>query len=261
MVAIFEDRGARNRIVWGTLGLAAAGSVVGLNVAILRNLQPIRRHTLTMSANWALCGFFFLTTREALLVEQRQKNDTLNLRISQTRDSDEMFSSAIAGGLTGGILAFISRGKKSSAITGAMFFGALGALGQFIYTKANHRRQQIIIEKMLLAEHPKTRSSLSAGPLSVKEEASGDGASESNADSESGSIVARMRRALSVDPITLLPDWFPVRRIPSDEYRDILVLRQEEIQYELKRLRQAIDDMDRREQVLLQRLKEHRQAK
>ncbi|KAJ1838476.1 hypothetical protein LPJ73_007067, partial [Coemansia sp. RSA 2703] len=148
MSALLADRDARRRILTGTAAMAVVGSAVGLNVAILRDLQPITRHTLTMSANWAFCSLFFLTTREALLAEQRSRNDTLHLRMSQTRTSDEMFSSVIAGGLTGGMLAFISRGRRQSAITGAAFFAAVAAAGQFAYTKANHRRQQMILSRM-----------------------------------------------------------------------------------------------------------------
>ncbi|KAJ2861973.1 hypothetical protein FB639_005443, partial [Coemansia asiatica] len=99
-------------------------------------------------------------------------------------------------------------------------------------------RQQIIVDR-IMAENK-----------SLQQE------QESVLADESNSLVARLRRALSVDPITLLPEWFPLRRIPSDEYREILELRKEEIRFELSRLRGIVDDMDRREQALLRKLTE-----
>ncbi|KAJ1721881.1 hypothetical protein LPJ53_003661, partial [Coemansia erecta] len=185
MSAVISDPDARRRILAGTASMAAVGGAVGLNVAILRNLQPIARHTLTMSANWTLCSLFFFTTREALLAEQRSRNHTLHLRMSQTRSSDEMFSSVIAGGLTGGMLAFISRGRRQSAITGAAFFAAVAAAGQFAYTKANQRRQQMIISRM------------HSGSVSEPQMPENKQDEEEEKQQQSTSIVSRLRRAVA----------------------------------------------------------------
>ncbi|KAI7823415.1 hypothetical protein BX661DRAFT_186555 [Kickxella alabastrina] len=238
MSAILGDRNARKRIILGTLGLGAAGGAIGLNVAILKNLQPIARHTATMAGNWSLCGLFFFTTREALLAEQREKNQAMNLRISQTRENDEMFSSALAGALTGGTLAFISRGRRKSVVSGAVFFGLVAVIGQFAFTKFNHRRQQIIIREM--AAENKTKQQ---GNIAVE---------TADDEAESMSIIARVRRAVSVDPITLLPEWFPLRRIPRRNTARCW----EEVRFELRRLRSIIDDLDRREQNLMSRLQQ-----
>ncbi|KAJ1919327.1 hypothetical protein LPJ71_001549, partial [Coemansia sp. S17] len=73
MSFLLKDRDARKRILWGTAGLGVAGAAIGLNLAILRNLQPIRRHALTMATNWSLYGLFFLTNREAILHERLAK--------------------------------------------------------------------------------------------------------------------------------------------------------------------------------------------
>ncbi|KAJ1822289.1 hypothetical protein LPJ56_000880 [Coemansia sp. RSA 2599] len=236
---ILTDRDARNRIILGTLGFGAIGGALGLNIAILRNLQPISRHTLTMATNWSLTGLFFLTTREALLSEQTTRpRDTAAARLSATREHDQMFSSILAGGLTGGVLNFVARGSRKSFVSGALGFAVLAAGGQYAYTLANRRRQQIIVDKIM-----KERGG-------AAEEEAVEGATAD----EGASVVARLRRALSVDPITWLPEWFPLRRIPEAEYREILELRREEIRYELRRLRAIIDDMDCREQTLMRKL-------
>ncbi|KAJ1643524.1 hypothetical protein LPJ64_004702 [Coemansia asiatica] len=233
--SILANRDARNRIILGTLGFGAIGGAIGLNIAILRNLQPIARHTLTMAANWSLTGLFFLTTREALLLEQHTSRRPT---FSVAREHDQMFSSVLAGGLTGGILNFVARGNKKAFVSGALGFSVLAAGGQCLFTLANRKRQQIIVDR-IMAENK-----------SLQQE------QESVLADESNSLVARLRRALSVDPITLLPEWFPLRRIPSDEYREILELRKEEIRFKLSRLRGIVDDMDRREQALLRKLTE-----
>ncbi|KAJ1747543.1 hypothetical protein GGH19_004556 [Coemansia sp. RSA 1807] len=233
-MSTFGDPAARRRVLWGTLGLGGLGAAIGLNIAILKNLQPIARHTLTMSANWTIYGLFFLTTREMLLAEQYGKNRDLRLQVSQTRDADKMFSSTMAGMLTGGMLALVVRRTRRAAVSGALFFGAISAVGQLTYTALNHRRQQWIIRKMGYSTTAET---------------------EPKPD-ESMSLAARLRRAVSVDPITWLPAWFPVRRISSPEYRSILQARQEELTFEMRGLRETIASMDQREQVLLQRLNE-----
>ncbi|KAJ1839916.1 hypothetical protein LPJ70_004875 [Coemansia sp. RSA 2708] len=231
MVGI-SDKQARNRVIWGTAGMGALGAAIGLNLAILKNLQPITRHTLTMSANWTIYGLFFMTTREMLLAEQRGKNDDLKLRLSQTRDADELFSSTVAGVLTGGMLSFVVRRTRAAAVSGALFFGAVSAAGQLSYTALNRRRQQWIIRKMGLETT----------------------AAEEEKPDESMSLAARIRRAVAVDPITLLPDWFPLRRISTDEYRSMLSARREELVFEMRELRNTVASMNQREQQLLARL-------
>ncbi|KAJ1959580.1 hypothetical protein GGI12_004264 [Dipsacomyces acuminosporus] len=196
-----------------------------------------------MATNWSLCGLFFLTTREALLQEQKQKNQQLHLRFSQTRDNDEMFSSVIAGGLTGGILAFISRGR-GAIFSGVGLFAFVSAVGQYSYTRMNRRRQQIILDNL-------TKQGTTAEDYEKKEQKE-----EEEGDEESDSIIAKIRRALTKDPIERLPKWFPVRKIQSEEYREILLMRKEEIDIELKHLREAIAAMNQREEQLLERLAE-----
>ncbi|KAJ2826349.1 hypothetical protein IWW50_002402 [Coemansia erecta] len=228
----FGDPDARSRVLWGTLGLGSLGAAIGLNIAILKNLQPITRHTLTMSANWTIYGLFFLTTREMLLAEQYDKNKELRVHGSRTRYADELFSSSVSGMLTGGVLAAVVRRTKGAAVSGALFFGAVSAVGQVVYSALWQRRQQWIIRRMGYD--------------------TGEGESEADV---SMSIAARLRRAVSVDPITWLPEWFPVRRISSPEYRSMLLARREELVFEMRGLQQTIDSMDRREQALLLRLK------
>ncbi|KAJ2693595.1 hypothetical protein H4R19_005998 [Coemansia spiralis] len=222
--------GRWRRVAWGTAGAGAVGGAVGLNLAILRNLQPIQKHTATMAGNWALFGMLFLTTRELLLAEQTTKNDHLQLRISHTRDHDEMFSSTVAGALTGGTLSFIARRSRAAAATGAVFFAAAAATGQFAVARLNRYRQQRIIRHM--------------------------DAARGLPGSEHQSWVARLRAAVMVDPVSWLPDWFPIRRISSAEYRQMLTDRRSELQAEAAALHNAIAAMDRREQALIHHLQD-----
>ncbi|KAJ2078787.1 hypothetical protein H4R24_004230 [Coemansia sp. RSA 988] len=77
---------------------------------------------------------------------------------------------------------------------------------------------------------------------------------------ESSSVAARLRKMLSTDPIAMLPDWFPVRRISSDEYRTMLNARREELLFEIRQLQDTILFMSHREQLLLSRLREEESA-
>ncbi|KAI9502683.1 hypothetical protein GGI25_003538 [Coemansia spiralis] len=235
MVAVFEDRQARRRILWGTLGLATLGGAIGLNYSILKHLQPIPRHTLTMAANWATFGLVFFSIRESLLVEQQAKNKPLDLRFSITRDHDEMFSSITSGFVTGATLSFITRRTKNAAVTGALFFSVMAGVGQFAYTKINRKRQRVILDKMESSETPRVLDLVRSD--------------------ESTSLVARLRRKM-VDPVTLLPEWFPLKRLSSEEYRAMLTVRKDELVLEVAQLRASIADMNRREDTMLARLRE-----
>lgn len=47
--------------------------------------------------------------REAFLAFQRSKNPQFGLKDSQTQDADALFSSAVAGATTGGLLSAVAR--------------------------------------------------------------------------------------------------------------------------------------------------------
>ncbi|KAJ2658443.1 hypothetical protein IWW48_004023 [Coemansia sp. RSA 1200] len=273
MSTVLHDKRTRRRILLCTAGLATAGGVIGLNIAILKNLQPIYRHTLTMTANWAVYGVFFFTVRETLLYDQKRKGEALDLHFSLTRDHDEMYSSLCSGMVTGATLSFIARRTKGAAFSGAVFFGLVSAAGQFLYTRMNRSRQAIILER--LASKEKVASSLSNLDKNSSSATGGDSDyNYGNVDPNtrptlihllkgttvpadwSDSPIAKLRRRLQIDPISLLPEWFPMRRISFDEYHTMLVERKRLVFEELAQLRSAIADMERREKVLLQRLRE-----
>ncbi|KAJ2030788.1 hypothetical protein GGI03_005523 [Coemansia sp. RSA 2337] len=235
MSFLLKDRDARKRILWGTAGLGVAGAAIGLNLAILRNLQPIRRHALTMATNWSLYGLFFLTNREAILHERLAKKESLHLRpLLSARETDEMFSSVVAGGITGGILSFITFGRRAAIFSGIGFFAVVSAAGQYSFTVWNRWRREKILRDMAGRQH--------------------GAVIESDAEGLFARMGAKMRQLLLVDPISRLPDWFPLRRLSSTEYRGILELRREEVRTELNSLRAAISAMDSREQALLSKL-------
>ncbi|KAJ2776604.1 hypothetical protein H4R18_005583 [Coemansia javaensis] len=227
-MAAQEAGGARTwrRVAWGAGAAGAAGAAVGLNVAIVRNLQPIARHALTMGANWALLGAAFVAAREALLAEQAAKNARLRLRAAQTRAGDELFSSAVAGAVAGAALAFAARRTRAAAATGAVAFGALAAAAQAALTAANDARQTRILRRMGV---------LPAAPPQP-------------------SLAARARALVAADPVALLPDWFPLRRLAPGEYRAMLLRRRAELLADVAALRAAAEALDAREHALQQQL-------
>ncbi|KAJ2891977.1 hypothetical protein IWW38_003399 [Coemansia aciculifera] len=190
-----------------------------------------------MSANWSLYALFFLTNREALLHERLEKKEYLHLRpLLSARETDEMFSSVVAGGITGGILSLISMGRKAAIFSGIGFFALVSAAGQYSFTLWNRWRRERILREMAGKQH---------GAAVVEE-------------SKDSGVMAKMgkrvRQALAVDPISRLPDWFPLRRLSSSEYRGILELRREEVRAELSSIRVAIDAMNVREKALISRI-------
>ncbi|KAJ2155948.1 hypothetical protein GGF46_005503 [Coemansia sp. RSA 552] len=221
-IDIWKDGQAQRRVLWGTCGIATVGAAVGLNVAILKNLQPITRHTLTMAGNWGLCALLFFAIREPLLAEQQKKGEQLGRRRLENVEGDRLFSSTVAGALTGAMVGFAARRTKAGAVSGMALLGCMSAGGQVAATYLNKYRQRLIIRQSGLSPEP-----------------------------ESVSWATRVRSALAIDPITLLPDWFPLRRISSTEYREMLLARREELTFELVQLRESTAAMDRRVEALI----------
>ncbi|KAJ2556764.1 hypothetical protein EV175_001781 [Coemansia sp. RSA 1933] len=251
MATAFHDKDSRKHILWGTVGLAAIGGTIGLNIAILKNLQPVRHHARLMAANWALYGAVFLSSRELLLYDKRKRFESIDLPLWLSRDHGEMIVTVFCGSFTGGAMAFLKRRTKGGAASGALIFGLASAAGQLIYSALNRRRQSIILQRMQMqdsgsryAEDTPHITDLIRGRLKDEE------------DYRSGSIISRFRRRFLVDPISLLPEWFPMRRIPPDEYHRMLVERKQLVFEELEQLRLAIADMRKREVYLIQRLRD-----
>jgi hypothetical protein len=63
-----------------------------------------------------MCGIDFPGMREAFLAFQRSKNPQFGLKDSQTQDADALFSSAVAGATTGGLLSAVARTLLSNKI-------------------------------------------------------------------------------------------------------------------------------------------------
>ncbi|CAG8665614.1 12734_t:CDS:2 [Cetraspora pellucida] len=95
---------SRNRIYTGTFLSVSAGATCGGLVAFFYN-RSFLRYTVATGINCGIFGFSFFTIRELCLAHQ-QKNKPRN---SDTRNVDELISSIIAGGLTGGLFSTIIR--------------------------------------------------------------------------------------------------------------------------------------------------------
>lgn len=145
MRSLIEDSDALRRIGSSTLVFATGGAITGASIALIRN-ESIPRFTFSTALNCTIVSLTFCTTRESFLAYQQSHNPEFGLKDSQTRDWDELLSSAIAGGVTGSLLNTLVRGPRG-AIPGLVGFGILCSAGQFAFTKARHFRQSMILDK------------------------------------------------------------------------------------------------------------------
>lgn len=141
-----------------------AGATTGATVAVLKN-APVKQFAVATGLNCGAFGATFfrklmpsskkkegqklthsqIVVRETFLTYQQSKNPQFGLKDSQTRDIDELISSAMAGATTGGLLSAAYRGPKGAA-PGAVMFGLICTGLQVAYTGANKWRQTMILE-------------------------------------------------------------------------------------------------------------------
>ncbi|KAJ1918810.1 hypothetical protein H4219_002349 [Mycoemilia scoparia] len=235
---VFSDKRSCKTILIGTGSAAATGATLGFSIAILKNLRPAGNRAFAMGLNWAICGFVFFTTRQTLLLEQKTKNIDYNLNDSQTRDVDELFSSTVAGVLTGSVIGGITRGR-AGLFSGAVGLGATTFAGQYVYTKLYRRRQEIILSQ----NPPRTNDSDEVANLPQQK-------TPVNDQEEPKSLGGKLRTILTTDPLTYAPTWFPIRRIPRDEYRSMLEQQMCDVTQRLDSIEIAIQHVDKMEQVL-----------
>ncbi|KAI8880976.1 hypothetical protein K501DRAFT_254110 [Backusella circina FSU 941] len=131
-------------VILGTGLSALAGATTGATVAVLKN-APVKQFATATGLNCGVFGATFFLVRETFLTYQQSKNPQFGLKDSQTRDIDELISSAMAGATTGGLLSAAYRGPKGAA-PGAVMFGLICTGLQVAYTGANKWRQNRILE-------------------------------------------------------------------------------------------------------------------
>ncbi|KAJ1673791.1 hypothetical protein EV182_004551 [Spiromyces aspiralis] len=230
--------------------LGVVGSILGLNIAILRNFRPAGKRALSMGSAWALYGLIFFTARQSLLLEQKAKNVEYNLKYSQTRDADELFSSTVAGIITGGFIGGITRGRRGM-LSGMLLFGSASLMFQHLYTRLYRQRQQIILKSQDDAN--RLPSSEDGSRIVDSQTAKQSGTGE---EPEPTSWGGKLRRLLTTDPLSHLPNWFPIRKIPKDEYHQMLESKLVNIDQRLESIQHTLDYIDNQELKLQEQLKQ-----
>lgn len=142
------DKEVGKDLIKGTLLAGAFGATAGTVVGIMQQ-KPVPGYAFSGALNASLFGMTFVAFRESFLRFQRGKNPYFGLKDSQTMDIDQLWSSTVAGALTGGILSALARGAKAVP-SGTFMFGVMGLGGQWILNKSNRYRQDTI----LAAENP-----------------------------------------------------------------------------------------------------------
>jgi hypothetical protein len=149
--------------------------------------------------------------RETFITYQRQKNSQFGLKDSQTKDIDALFSSALAGVTTGGLLSAAYRGPKS-VVSGAIMFGTICTGLQTIYTTANNWRQESILK---------------SGHL--------NGRSQQQEEEEK-----EKKEPFSIMKYINLPSWFPIHQLSEDEYNELLDVKLQTLEAELAELEKKL---------------------
>ncbi|CAH1756053.1 8651_t:CDS:10 [Entrophospora sp. SA101] len=123
------------------ISIAFAGATTGGFYALIRGNQSIIRTSLSTGLNCGIFGTVFFSIRESCLSFQRNKNAIYEISNAKMRDIDELISSSMAGGVTGGLLSSIAR-----IIPGFLTFSLMCGTGQFVYTKLYRLRQDLILK-------------------------------------------------------------------------------------------------------------------
>ncbi|RCH89451.1 hypothetical protein CU098_007757 [Rhizopus stolonifer] len=197
----------KNVIVGSSLA-AMAGGTTGATIAVLKN-APVKQWTISTGLNCGVFGATFFLVRETFITYQRQKNSQFGLKDSETKDMDAMFSSAMAGATTGGLLSAAYRGPKS-VLSGVVIFGSICSVLQGIYTKGNHWRQDAIIQQMNPVVEP------TPSP-------------------------PQQKKGFSIMQYIQLPAWFPIHQLSEEEYNELLDTKLQTLEAELAELEQKLN--------------------
>ncbi|KAI8997488.1 hypothetical protein BDB01DRAFT_771292 [Pilobolus umbonatus] len=201
-------------VIYGSAAAGLAGGAIGATMGVLKN-APVKQYSISTGINCGIFGATFFIVRESFLGYQRSKNPQFGLKDSQTKDFDTMFSSAMAGATTGGLLSAISRGSKSVP-SSAILFGALCTGLQAVYNTGNNWRQESILK---------------SGDL--------DGRyvlSKEKKESEGFSILKHIH----------MPSWFPIHQISEEEYEELLDTRLQTLEAELAELERKLRESEKK---------------
>lgn len=153
--------------------------------------------------------------RETFITYQRQKNSQFGLKDSETKDIDALFSSAMAGVTTGGLLSAAYKGPKS-VLSGAVMFGAICTGLQTIYITGNNWRQDQILKSGQLD-----------GQFIVEE-------------ANQAKEKVEKKEPFSIMKYINLPSWFPIHQLSEEEYNDLLDTKLQTLEAELAELEKKL---------------------
>ncbi|KAI8335298.1 hypothetical protein BC941DRAFT_429945 [Chlamydoabsidia padenii] len=183
-----------------------AGATTGATLAVLKN-GSVKAYATSTGVNCGVFGATFFIIRESFLSYQRKQNPVYGLKDSETRDIDDLVSSAMAGVTTGGLLSAAFRGSRG-VLPGCVLFGTICTGGQWIYSAANRWRQDTIVQSGLL---------------------------DLPADQD---IPTK-----SIWDAIVIPSWSPIRKLSNDEYNALLDAKlktlEEDIQQIEREMRQS----------------------
>ncbi|KAG2237598.1 hypothetical protein INT48_004501 [Thamnidium elegans] len=200
-------------VVFGTGLTALTGATTGATIAILKN-APVKQYAISTGLNCGVFGATFFMVRETFITYQRKQNFQFGLKDSETKDIDALFSSAMAGATTGGLLSAAYKGPKS-VVSGAVMYGAICTGLQVMYTAGNNWRQQWILEGGV--DRPVTNK----GPEQPKE-------------------------VFSIMKYINLPSWFPIHQLSEEEYNDLLDTKLKTLEAELAQLEKEIQSSNKK---------------
>ncbi|KAJ2961057.1 hypothetical protein NQZ79_g3634 [Umbelopsis isabellina] len=232
-----------SNIVTGTSIAALFGAGTGSAMAVLRNAS-VKQFATSTAVNCGVFGVTFFSIRESYLAYQRSKNPQYGLKISQTQDADALFSSAMAGATTGGLLASAARGPRG-LIPGFFIFGAFCTTGQLLYTAGYHWRQSIILR----SQGSNNESVGSPIQVSTSLQRNINIPAHSTVFDQDETFMNQTAQDREWNRNTEkkslwdwfeVPKWSPIRKLTDEEYKAILDAKLRELEAEMEEIDREI---------------------
>ncbi|ORZ23201.1 hypothetical protein BCR42DRAFT_404232 [Absidia repens] len=192
----------------GTGVSVLAGATTGATLAVLKN-KSVKAYAASTGINCGVFGATFFIIRESFLSYQRKQNPSYGLKDSETRDIDDLVSSAMAGVTTGGLLSATFRGSRG-VLPGCLLFGTICTGGQLLYSAANRWRQDTIINSGYM-----------------------------NLPADKDIPTKKLWDYIEI------PSWSPVRKLSNDEYNALLDSKLKTLEEEVKQIER---EMQRQQQ-------------
>ncbi|KAI8581776.1 hypothetical protein K450DRAFT_278848 [Umbelopsis ramanniana AG] len=226
-----------SNVVTGTSLAVIFGATTGSSLAVLRNAS-VKQYATSTAVNCGLFSVTFFSIREAFLAFQRSKNPQFGLKDSQTQDADALFSSAMAGATTGGLLAAVARGPRG-LIPGFFMFGAFCTTGQLLYTAGYRWRQNIILrsqenDQKSIESPIQVSTSLQRNINIPAHSTVYDDDENFKRDTAQDREWRKNEDKKSLWDWFEVPKWSPIRKLTDEEYKAILDAKLRELEAEME---------------------------